>query len=97
MPHIPKDVASLVVGDFNSCATFQVPVLLTNSGFVDSFAALNENPDSHPTWHWPTKYGEVSLQIDFVFHSRAFRTTESRLIKTEGADHYLLLSKLLDH
>ena len=50
--------------------------------------------ESHPTWHWATKYGDVALRIDFVFHTASFRTIASRVIKTPGSDHYLLVSEL---
>jgi len=68
-----------------------------NHGFIDSFAAVNENPESHPPWHWPTKYGNAALRIDFVFHTPSVSTIASRVIRTEGSDHYLLLSELVDH
>ncbi len=94
MEHVRTDIPVLIVGDFNSCSMFHAPTHLVNHGFVDGFAAVNENPESHPTWHWPTKYGNVALRIDFIFHTPSHRTIASRVIRTQGSDHYLLLSEL---
>ena len=94
LAQVRTDVPTLVVGDFNSCSTFQAPALLIQRGFVDSFAAVNENPDAHPTWHWPTKFGDATLRIDYIFHSPSFRTLHSGVVHTAGSDHYLLWSEL---
>lgn len=92
--HVKKDVPTIVAGDFNSIATFQAPQKLVESGFLDSFAEVNENPESLPTWHWPTRNGEISLRIDYIFHSKDFRATEINVIKSEASDHYLIFSRL---
>lgn len=94
LQHVRTDQPAVIVGDFNSCSTFHAPTHLVNHGFVDSFAAVTENPESHPTWNWPTKYGHVALRIDFIFHTRSIRTIASRVVRTQGSDHYLLLSEL---
>ena len=92
--HVRTDVPVLVMGDFNSCSTFQCAAMLVQHGLVDSFAAANENPDAHPTWHWPTKLGDAMLRIDYIFHSSSLLTRNSRIVPTEGSDHYLLWSEL---
>ncbi len=94
LTHASSKRACLIVGDFNSIAASQAPALLAQQGFVDSFAAVNEDPDSHPTWHWPTRIGEAQLRIDYIFHTPSLRTVESRVIKTQGSDHYLLVSEI---
>ena len=91
---LPKDIPVVIVGDFNSISTFAAPTALIGHGLVDSFAAVNQDADTCPTWHWPLKYGEVSLRIDYVFHSQDFRTTASRVIRSNASDHYLLVSEL---
>jgi endonuclease/exonuclease/phosphatase family metal-dependent hydrolase len=93
LTRVRTDVPTLIVGDFNSVSKFQAS-MLAERGFVDSFAAVNENPDSHPTWHWPIKLGDVTLRIDYIFHSPSFRALSSRVVRTAGSDHYLLLSEL---
>lgn len=91
---LPNDIPVVIVGDFNSISTFAAPTALVGHGLVDSFAAMNQDADTCPTWHWPLKYGEVSLRIDYVFHSQDFRTTASRVIRSNASDHYLLVSEL---
>ena len=85
---------ALVVGDFNSLATFYAPSELIRRGMTDSFADVTERPDAHPTWHWKLGQGEIQFRIDYVFHTNDFRTVSSRIIQSQGSDHYLLLSEL---
>ena len=91
---IEQDVPTLVLGDFNSLSTFQAPTFLKERGLVDSFAQVHEEPDSHFTWHWPLKYGQWSLRIDYIFHSPHFATRKSSVLRSKGSDHYLLTSTL---
>lgn len=88
------DLPTIVAGDLNSLSTFQAPLFLKKKGFVDSFAQVNDNPDSQPTWRWPLKIGEWSLRIDYIFHSRHLKTTESAVIRSNASDHYLVASVL---
>lgn len=88
------DQPCLIVGDFNSCSKFLAPKLALDRGLADSFAAVNTEPDRQPTWHWPTRFGDARLRIDYIFHTPHFRTAESRIIETDGSDHYLLVSQL---
>lgn len=92
--HVHAEGPTILAGDFNSCSTFQAPTLAKEHGLVDSFASLHENADEHPTWHWPTQIGQAKLRIDYIFHSADFRTVHSEVLKTEGSDHYLLVSDL---
>ena len=94
LPHLETDRPSIIVGDFNSLSSFQSPTILRERGYVDSFASVTANADTHPTWHWPTKLGNVSLRIDYIFHSPHWQTAESRVVATEGSDHYLVVSTL---
>jgi endonuclease/exonuclease/phosphatase family metal-dependent hydrolase len=92
--NLSPDVPTLVAGDFNSTSTFLAPSFLLAKGFVDSFASLTKNPDSHPTWHWLIGQAELSLRIDYIFHTRHVRTLESRILKSDASDHYLVVSRL---
>ena len=85
---------TIVVGDFNSPSGFNAPKRLRQIGLVDSFASVNADADTHPTWHWPTKPLPLALRIDYVFCTRHFRTVESKVIRREGSDHYLVVSEL---
>lgn len=92
--HVPKDKRTLIVGDFNSLSNAKAPTALRDNGFVDSFDSAREEPANNATWHWPTKYSEIALRIDYIFHTDALRTTDSRVIKTAGSDHYLVVSQI---
>jgi endonuclease/exonuclease/phosphatase family metal-dependent hydrolase len=94
LQHVRKDRPTLIVGDFNSLTNGKAPEALRDNGFVDSFASVNEEPGKNATWHWPTKYGEIALRFDYIFHTESLRTIDSRVIKTAGSDHYLVVSQL---
>jgi endonuclease/exonuclease/phosphatase family metal-dependent hydrolase len=92
--HLKKNIPILILGDFNSIATFQAPGVLKSKGFVDCFAETQENPEAFPSWHWPTKNGKMALRIDYLFHSPEFRSLESNVIQSEASDHFLIYSRL---
>lgn len=92
---IPKGVPTLVCGDFNSLSTFVAPTHLTKLGFTDSFASINSNPDSQPTWRWMLGRQPLQLRIDYIYHSNHFQTSSSKTVPTIGSDHSLLVSELL--
>lgn len=89
-----KDVALVIAGDFNSPSQFQAPRLLRQNGLKDSLAEVHDNPDSLITWHWPFKLGDLSLRIDYIFHSSEFQTVQSQVLKSNASDHYLVISEL---
>ena len=83
---------AIVAGDFNSLSTFVAPAALTGSGFIDGYAAVHEKADTHPTWQWPTRPIPLRLRIDYIFHSKHFRTIDSAIIRREGSDHSLVVT-----
>ncbi len=91
---VNADQPTIVLGDFNSISTFKAPKRLVQLGFVDSFASITADADTHPTWYWPTRPLPISLRIDYIFHTGHFQTTQSKIIQREGSDHYLLVSEL---
>jgi endonuclease/exonuclease/phosphatase (EEP) superfamily protein YafD len=84
---------TIIAGDFNSIATFISPRTLLAHGLLDSFAETNANPESLPTWHWPTSNREIALRIDYIFHSRHFCALEATSLKSNASDHYLIYSR----
>jgi endonuclease/exonuclease/phosphatase family metal-dependent hydrolase len=94
LSNINPTVPTLVAGDFNSLSTFIAPMELTRREMTDSFAAVKESPDTHPTWHWRIRSGEIRFRIDYIFHSSHFRTVSSRIVETNGSDHFLVVSDL---
>ncbi len=85
---------TIVLGDFNSLSSFVAPKRLTELGFKDAFAELNEKPELHPTWTWPTKPIPISLRIDYIFHTDHFVSKKSEVVRREGSDHFLLFAEL---
>lgn len=90
-PHVPM----VLCGDFNSLSTFSAPSQLRELGFTDSFAAVTENADTHPTWRWPVGTTRIQFRIDYIFHSEHFRTKTSRIHPTTGSDHALVVSEFV--
>ena len=90
----PK-LPTLIAGDFNSLSNSHALKQLTDKAFQDSFAAVTDNPDRHHTWHWqfPNKF-ELKFRVDYIFHSRHFKTESSEILRSAGSDHFLLKSKL---
>ena len=85
---------TIVAGDFNSPSQFNAPKRLRKIGLLDSFASVNADAEAHPTWQWPTKPLPLTLRIDYIFCTPHFRTVESKVIRREGSDHYLVVSEL---
>ncbi|OYP31126.1 endonuclease/exonuclease/phosphatase family protein [Rhodopirellula sp. MGV] len=91
---IPKDLPTVIAGDFNSLSTFCAPKRLRELGLTDAFASINEDADTHPTWSWPTRPVPLALRIDYIFHTPHFRTTHSSIEKRDGSDHSLVVATL---
>jgi len=85
---------TIVAGDFNSISTFTAPTHLASLGFTDSFAAIHKDADTHATWQWPTRPLPLKLRIDYIFHTRHFRTVRSEILQRRGSDHFLVVSEL---
>lgn len=91
---VAKDKAAIVLGDFNSLPTLSAPAFLKEKGFTDSFAAVNKDADRQATWHWKENGVEYRFRLDYIFHSAQISTIESKIVKREASDHYLLVSRL---
>src|SRR5690606_8170728 len=85
---------TIVVGDFNSLSTFRAPRRLVELGFVDAYASVHEDADTHHTWTVPTRALPLSLRIDHVFHTPHFVTTGAEIVRREGSDHALVVAEL---
>lgn len=85
---------TLVCGDFNSLSAFTAPLTLKTAGLVDSFAVVNPDAETQPTWNWPVGEIKIRFRIDYIFHSKHFVTQKSRIIETTASDHFLVVSEL---
>ncbi len=87
-------IRTVVLGDFNSLSSFAAPKFLREHGFTDSFAAVHDDADKHPTWEWPLGSEKLSFRLDYIFHDESFECVSSRVIRKEASDHHLVLSQL---
>jgi endonuclease/exonuclease/phosphatase family metal-dependent hydrolase len=91
---LSRRLPAIILGDLNSTTEMYAPGYLQERGFVDSFASVTDEPDRHPTWHGTFGYFQAAYRIDYIFHSPDFHTTGSRVIRSDGSDHFLLVSSL---
>jgi len=84
----------IIAGDFNSISTFVAPQRLVELGMIDAFASVTKDPDTHATWHWPTRPIPLALRIDYIFHSNHFTTQKSEVLRRDGSDHSLVYAVL---
>ncbi|MHC4983739.1 MAG: endonuclease/exonuclease/phosphatase family protein [Planctomycetota bacterium] len=89
-----EEIPAIILGDFNSISTMKAPLFLAEKGFIDSFASVTQEPDSHATWLWPGGRLAIAFRVDYIFHTKELETLESRVIESEGSDHYLVASEL---
>jgi len=89
-----KTMPVVVLGDFNSPSMLTTPRFMAKQGFVDTFAAVTDNADGHPTWQWRFTDRTLSFRLDYIFYRGDFKTVASRIVRTEASDHGLVLSKL---
>lgn len=94
LDNLEKDIPALIVGDFNSISTSSAPKALQQAGYLDSFASVTEQPETHPSWQWQLPRFVFKLRIDYIFHGEQFETVESKIHPSEGSDHFLLSSVL---
>ncbi|MEZ6060208.1 MAG: endonuclease/exonuclease/phosphatase family protein [Planctomycetaceae bacterium] len=91
---IDPGAPTVVCGDFNSISTLSAPSRLRELGLTDSFSAVTENADAHPTWRWPVGRTHIQFRIDYVFCTDHFESLSSRIVPTTGSDHSLLVTEL---
>ncbi len=92
--NLERQVPTILLGDFNTVSGFATVQFLAGQGFADSFASVTEQPDAHPTWHWRHGQTEWKYRLDYIFHTGDLATTASKVVPSEGSDHYLLVSRL---
>lgn len=84
----------IFLGDFNSPSKMAAPLLIAGNGYIDSFAAVNRQADSQPSWHALWQGVNYSLRIDYIYHGRPLRTLESNILEGGPSDHQPVVSKL---
>ncbi len=84
-PHLPAptvltgDLNTDTPGETNGMGTEVVP-LLRAAGFRDSYRDLHAWPQDRGFTAPTPAYGEWEQRVDYVFHSRAARTTSARVV-----------------
>jgi endonuclease/exonuclease/phosphatase family metal-dependent hydrolase len=94
LDNLDGNVPTIIAGDFNGTSGSPANRQLVETGFTDSFAAVTENPDDHPTWMWRTRVGKLAYRLDYIYHDDFFETTNSRIICNNSSDHFLVVSTL---
>jgi len=89
---IAKQTPVIAAGDFNAPPTMASAKHLTDTGFVDSFAAVNPNDANQVTWRWKHKGIEWRYRLDYIFATKDIQPRTSRIIKSNASDHYLVVS-----
>jgi endonuclease/exonuclease/phosphatase family metal-dependent hydrolase len=89
-----RQLPAIVLGDFNSLSTFRPPTFLSQHGFTDSFAAVTEKPDDHPTCHYSVRGTDFKFRIDYIFHTSQLRTAASHVVPSDASDHSMVVSRL---
>ena len=87
-------VPAIILGDMNSPEDVSAPGYLVSRGFIDSLAAAKKDPADRTTWRWRRGRLQWRYRLDYIFHSPALSTRDSRVIPTEGSDHFLVVSTL---
>jgi endonuclease/exonuclease/phosphatase family metal-dependent hydrolase len=94
---VKPDMATIVLGDFNSFSNMFAIEFVTGKKYIDSFASMTLVPDLHPTWHWPKANNsekEWTFRMDYILHTPDIQTTMSRVIVAGPSDHYPVVSEL---
>ncbi len=89
---IGKKTPVIAAGDFNAPPTMASAKYLSETGFIDSFAATNPNDTNQVTWRWRHKGIVWRYRLDYIFATKDIRPCTSRVIKSSASDHYLVLS-----
>ncbi len=92
--HFAKDLPVIALGDYN-CLSFQGAVgYMASRGFIDSAAAATSRPDDLYTWKGKFSGRDMTVRIDYIFHTKHFKTLTSRVIHEPGSDHFPVVSQL---
>lgn len=89
---IGKKTPVIAAGDFNAPPTMASAKHLSDTGFVDSFTAVNPGNANQVTWRWRHKAIVWQYRLDYIFATRDIQPCMSRVIKSDASDHYLVLS-----
>jgi endonuclease/exonuclease/phosphatase family metal-dependent hydrolase len=94
LKRIDTNEPAVILGDFNSLSQFRAPRRLLQAGFVDAMASVMPDADMHPTWHWPANPRPLKLRIDYIFHTRDFRTVDAKVLQSGASDHWPVVAQL---
>ncbi len=89
---IDRALPALVVGDFNEGDGGSAIEYLER---MNMRSALPPFAPSVPTWHWPTRVGEIHLRLDHILYDeRAFSAIDARVVEGGHSDHYPVIARL---
>jgi endonuclease/exonuclease/phosphatase family metal-dependent hydrolase len=89
---LPKDLPTIVGGDFNEVGGAPLFDVLATSGFDNALTAANVTTS---TWRWLERPAELHAQLDHIaYGTRAFRLVEARVDTGGNSDHLPVVVKL---
>lgn len=92
----PKSERNILIltGDFNSLPNTLVTRTLQNMGYIDSYASVTPQQERQTTWQWQVGDHLFQFRLDYLFHSPAWKTRESSILRCNASDHHLILNTL---
>ena len=84
----------VIMGDFNAPSQLAAGSFLRDKGMIDSFAATNDQPDSHPSWQSKPDGQGLSFRIDLIWHNSQMAALNSRIVASDVSDHKPVVSQL---
>ena len=89
-PRLPR----LIAGDLNAMPNGTAPRFLRDKGFLDSLASCRQDHEKVTTWKCERKGIELSLRLDYVFHTKDIQSTDCQVLPCAASDHSLVVSTL---
>ncbi len=87
---LAKELPTIILGDFNEAKGGALD-LLEDRKMRNALFDLKPNTR---TWHWPTRYGELTQALDHVYAGPRLEAVKARVMKAGRSDHYPVVVKL---
>ncbi|MFA5795262.1 MAG: endonuclease/exonuclease/phosphatase family protein [Candidatus Brocadiia bacterium] len=84
-PHLKKETATLILGDFNEEDSSVALEWLVEQGFTN---ALGEFDSESQTWEWQSSFMSIKRRFDHVLYSKELTCPNAYVNRTGGSDHF---------
>ncbi len=82
--HLDPELPTIIAGDLNE-RNGRAIERLREAGFESALPAFQ---GSQHTWHWQTRVGQVTSQLDHVVHDNRLEPLNAEVLRTGRSDHY---------